>query len=232
MKKSLFFIASVFLSVSQLSGQITMPGVKWSDSYSFDRCNIMKIDFFAKNNELMRTFNYKTFYTSGGKNFMVIMDAPAKGSDITTIFDLANEVAIQIMGSDSPEPMYNATRFKYPEGADIKKLELKPTEETRTIVGHLCKKFTYTYKSIFGSVWITDEVKLSNDTGIFRAAKMSALHNTLSIEGFVMEMTSEDSRGGKTVMTTVTLDKSENKTIDLPRAKMGTSMNKVSYYTF
>ena len=161
-----------------------------------------------------------------------MMDAPGKGGDMTTIFDMANEVAIQIFSSDSPEPMYNAGRFKFPEGADIKKLELVPTEETRTIAGHLCKKYTYTFKSIFGSVWITGEVKMPNDYGIFRAAKMAALHNTLSAEGFVMEMTTEDSRGGKTIMTTVSLETNESTTIKLPRSKVGTAMNKVNYFTF
>ncbi len=128
MKTILLFTASLILSLSQLSGQITMPGVKFSDSYSFDKCNNMKIEFYAKNNELMRTLLYKTYYESAGKNFMVIMDAPGKGGDMTTIFDMANEVAVQIFSSDSPEPMYNAGRFKFPEGADIKKLEIVPTE--------------------------------------------------------------------------------------------------------
>ena len=232
MKTILLFTASLILSLSQLSGQITMPGVKFSDSYSFDKCNNMKIEFYAKNNELMRTLLYKTYYESAGKNFMVIMDAPGKGGDMTTIFDMANEVAVQIFSSDSPEPMYNAGRFKFPEGADIKKLEIVPTEETRTIAGHVCKKYTYTYKRIFGSVWITGDVKLPNDYGIFRAAKMAALHNTLSAEGFVMEMTTEDSGGGKTIMTTVSLEANESTTIKLPRSKVGTAMNKVNYFTF
>lgn len=244
MKKVLLLSLILMMASARLSAQITAPGVNWQDSYSFERCNNLKIDFYAKNNELMRTLVYKIFYNSGGiattpgglnipkNNFAVLMDAPNKGADITTIFDMANEVAVQIFSSDLPEPMYNAGRFKFPEGADIKKLELVPTDETRTIGGHVCKKFTYTYKSIFGSVWITSEVKLPNDYGIFRAAKMAALHNTLSAEGFVMEMTSEDSRGGKTVMTTVSLETNESKVFTLPRSKVGTAINKVNYFTF
>jgi hypothetical protein len=246
MKKLLFSLITILCGVWQLSAQITAPGVKWSDSYSFDRYNEMKIDFFAKGDELMRTYQYKTWYTgsdaevtttTGGLkvpkgNFCVLMDAPQKGSDIETIFDMTNEVAVQIFGSDAAEPMYNAGGFKFPEGEAIKKLELVPTDETRTIAGHTCKKYTYVYKKIFGSAWITAEVKLPNDYGIFRAAKMAALHNTLSGEGFVMEMTSEDAKGGKTVMTTVALGKSEKRTITLPRAKMGTAINKVNYFTF
>jgi len=241
-------LLSVLMLTSSLtaSAQLKMPGVKWSDAYSFDAYTDMKIDFFAKGNELMRTFNYKTWYNAGETgiqrvnevlnipegNFMVIMDAPQKGSDIQTIFDMKNTTAVQIFGSDNPEPMYNAGGFKYPSGDEIKKLELVATDETRTIAGHLCKKYTYIYKKIFGEAWITREVKLPNDFGIFRAAKMSALHNTLSEEGFVMEMTSEDSRGGKTVMTTLSVGNKGKITVELPKSKMGTALNKVSYFTF
>jgi hypothetical protein len=128
--------------------------------------------------------------------------------------------------------MISAGRFKFPEGGEIKRLELVPTEETRTIAGRLCRRYTYTYKAITGSAWITKEITLPNDFGIFRAAKMSALHNTLSDEGFVMEMTSEDSKGGKTVMTTTALETKATKTVTLPRDKVGTAINKVSYFTF
>jgi hypothetical protein len=206
----------------------------------------MKIDFFASGNELMRTFHYKTWFSSTGKesqttpggltvpksNFAVLMDAPNKGADVETIFDMGNEVAVQIFGSDAPEPMYNAGRFKYPEGEEIKKLELVPTDETRTIAGHACKRYTYAFKKITGSVWITGEVTLPNDFGIFRAAKMAALHNTLTAGGFVMEMTTEDARGGKTVMTTVSLENSETHTVTLPKGKVGTAVNKVNFFTY
>ena len=254
MRTILIIAFSILVSVGPLSGQqLTAPGVTWSDSYSFDRCNNMKIEAYAKNNELMRTIRYQTFYNSGGDDsksngkeivttaggllvpkhsYLVYMDAPGKGGDMETIFDMPNQVAIQVFASDASEPMYNAGRFKFPEGDAIKKLELSPTEETRTIAGHLCKQFTYKYKSIFGSVWIASDVDLPNDFGIFRAAKMAALHNTLSALGFVMEMTTEDAKGGKTVMTTVSLESSENTTISLPRSKMGTALNKVNYFTF
>jgi hypothetical protein len=38
------------------------------------------------------------------------------------------------------------------------------------------------------------------DELVFHACKMAALHNTLSVAGFVMEMTPEDANGGKTLM--------------------------------
>lgn len=235
-----------FVMAGQSRAQVSMPGVVWDDSYTFDKYTQMKIDFFARNNELMRTFTYQTYYSSNGKelvttpsglkvpkgNYMIFMDSPSKGTDTQTILDMVHETAIQVMGSDMPEPMFNATKFKYPEGEEIKKLELVASDETRVIAGYTCRKYSYTHKNIFGSVWITTDVKLPNDYGIFRAAKMAALHNTLSVEGFVMEMTSEDARGGKTVMTTVSLDNNEKKTVTLPKGKMGTSINKVNYFTF
>ena len=73
---------------------------------------------------------------------------------------------------------------------------------------------------------------MKNDLGVFRACKMQALHNTLSVEGFVMEMTTEDSRGGRTLMTTVSLQNPEKYTVDLTGVDMNTAVNKINYYTF
>lgn len=234
MKKSTFLLVLLFAFITSFSQvQLKAPGVKWDESYSFDLCNVFQIEFYAKNNELMRTRQYKTYYQSDGSNFVVKLVTDAKGSGMETILDKKNEVAIQIFGSGGDaKPYYNAGGYKYPEEADLKKLEIVATAETKDILGYSCKKYTYTYKKIFGEVWITDQINLSNDLGIFRAAKMAALHNTLSMGGFVMEMTTEDAKGGKTLMKTVSLKNAEKYTINLKGAEMGTAINKVNYFTF
>jgi hypothetical protein len=239
------FVMSVLVLV-EFAGGLAAQGTGRPDSYVFDRYNQMKVEFFARGGELMRTLTYNTWYREDGKeaittseglnlpagDFAVEMDAPSKGNDLVTLFDMKNGTAVQIFGSDLPEPMYNSGGWKYPAGAEIKKLDLVATGETRLIAGYTCRKFTYAFKKITGSVWMTDEVKLPNDLGIFRAAKMVALHNTLSDSGFVMEMTSEDDRGGKTVMTTVSIGNTGTKTITLPTGKVGKAINKVSYFSF
>ncbi len=73
---------------------------------------------------------------------------------------------------------------------------------------------------------------MPNDIGVFRACKMAAKHNTLSVPGFVMEMTTEDENGGKTLMKTVSLQNDENYSIDLKNVEMTVAVNKVNYYTF
>lgn len=213
--------------------QLKVAGVKWDESYVFDRCNGFKMEIYAKNNELMRTRQFKTFYQSAGENFLVQMVTEAKGAGMETLLDKKNEVAIQIMGSGGgATPYYNVGGFKYPPETELKKLEVVPAAETKQILGFTCKRFTYTYKKIFGEVWISDQINMPNDIGVFRACKMAALHNTLSVPGFVMEMTTEDSGGGKTLMTTVSLEKSEKYTLDLKGVSMNTAINKVNYYTF
>jgi hypothetical protein len=222
---------SVIVSFGQL--QIKAPGVKWDESYSFDKCNSFQVEFYAKNNELMRTMKCKTYYQSAGDNFLVKMNTEKAGNGMDVIIDKKNEVAIQMMGSGgAAAPYYNAGRFKYPTTEELKKLEILPTSETKEILGFICKKYTYTYKKIFGEVWITDQISTSNDLGVFRAAKMAALHNTLSVGGFVMEMTTEDAKGGKTLMKTVSLNNTENYTVELKKVEMNTAINKVNYYTF
>lgn len=233
-KISVMGLIAMFAAVSACAQlRVTAPGVKWDEKYSFDRCNAFKMDFYAKGNELMRTMEYKTYYQSDGQNFVVKLVTDRKGSGMETLLDKKNEIAIQIFGSGGgAEPYFNAGGYKYPAESELKKLELVPATETKQILGYTCKRYTYTYKKIFGEVWITDQVSLSNDIGVFRAAKMAALHNTLSVGGFVMEMTSEDAKGGKTLMTTVSLEKSEEYTLDLKGVNMNTAINKVNYFTF
>ncbi|MDO9154358.1 MAG: hypothetical protein Q7U47_11780 [Paludibacter sp.] len=238
MKKSILFSLSLFFVFTAVQSQIklpkiTAPGVKWESTYHFDKCNVFKVDFYAKNNELMRTLNYRTYYQSEGGDFSVKLMSDKKSQGLETVFDIKNEVAIQIWGSgEVTKPYYNAGGFKYPVGNEIKKLEISPTNETKQMLGVNCKKYTYTYKKIFGEVWITDQINLSNDFGIFRAAKMASLHNTLSVGGFVMEMTTEDAKGGKTVMKTISLKNDEKYTLNFGGVEMNTAINKINYFTF
>ncbi len=232
MKKTILLSLSILL-VSFAFAQLKAPGVKWDDSYSFDQYNSFQIEFYAKDHELMRTQKIKTYYQTDGENFAVQFISEMKSGGMKTILDKKNEVAVQIIGEGGgANPYYNTGGFKYPETADLKKLEIVATNETKDILGYTCKKYTYTHKKIFGEIWITDQVKMPNDLGVFRAAKMAALHNTLSVDGFVMEMTTEDSRGGKTLMKTVSLKNQETNTFDLKGVEMNTAINKVNYFTF
>jgi hypothetical protein len=228
----LLLILSIFtFTYGQL--QLKASGVKWEETYSFDKCNNFKIEFYAKNNELMRTQQYKTFYQSDGENFEVKAISNGVNMNMETVIDKKNEVAIQVFGSGgAARPFYNAGGFKYPNETDLKKLELIATNEIKDILGISCKKYTYTYKKIFGEVWITDKINLPNDLGVFRACKMAALHNTLSVPGFVMEMTTEDARGGKTLMKTESIKTDEKYVIDFKGVEMKTAINRVNYFSF
>jgi GLPGLI family protein len=232
-KTSVILFIMTFVVISTHAQQLKAPGVKWEESYKFDKCNNFKIEFYAKGNDLRRTGLFKTYYQSDGENFVVKSVTEGKGNGMETVIDKKNEVAIQLFGTGGGStPYYNAGGYKYPADKDLKKLEIIPTTETREILGFSCKKYTYTYKKIFGEVWITDLVNLPNDLGVFRACKMAALHNTLSVTGFVMEMTTEDANGGKTLMKTVSLKNDEEYSIDFKGVQMNTAINKVNYFTF
>ena len=230
--KRILSILALIMILQSVNAQLKAPGVEWDETYSFDKCNVMKIEFYAKGNELMRTLDYKTYYQSNGENFSITSTNP-KGKDRSeTLIDKKHEVAIQTYKSGDSYMMCNATKYKMPSSEELKKLDLVETNETKQIAGYTCKKYTYTYKKIFGECWITTEINLSNDYGIFRAAKMSALHNTLSVGGFVMEMTTEDAKGGKTLMRTISLKNNESYTADFKKVEMTTAINKVNYFTF
>jgi GLPGLI family protein len=230
--KRIVILLSIMTTLLSVQAQLKAPGLKWDETYNFDKCNVLKVEAYAKGNELMRTFDYKTYFQSNGDNFSIVATNPKSKDRSETLIDKKHEVAIQSYKSGDTYMMCNAGGYKMPAEADLKKLELVPTNETKQILGFNCKKYTYTYKKIFGEVWITDEVKISNDYGIFRAAKMAALHNTLSVGGFVMEMTTEDVKGGKTLMKTISLNNNESYTADFKKVEMTTAINKVNYFTF
>lgn len=234
MKKA-YLIAAILFAVATKPGysQLKAPGVKWDESYTFDMYNVSRIEFYAKNNELMRTMVYRTYYQSDGENFDVKYVTDQKFGANETIIDKKYQVGIQIFGVvGAPNTTYNTGGYKYPAEADLKKLDIVPTSETKQICGITCKKYTYTYLKIFGEVWITDQITLPNDLGMFRACKMAAKHNTLSVPGFVMEMTTEDAKGGKTLMTTVSLKNADKYTVNLKGVSMSTAINKVNYFIF
>jgi hypothetical protein len=234
MKKGIFLFIAIFAVISAVAQfSLKAPGVKWDESYTFDKCNVFKIEAYAKNNELMRTIDVRTYYQSAGENFDVKYLNPGKGNEMETIVDKKNVVGVQMLGGGGgATPMITVGGYKFPADADLKKLDLVPTNETKDILGHSCKKYTYTFKKIFGEVWITDDVKLPNDIGMFRACKMAAKHNTLSVPGFVMEMTTEDSGGDKTLMKTISLENSGQYTVDLKNANVSTALNKINYFTY
>lgn len=221
---------SIFLLLVAINAK-TQPKVKWDENYSFDKCNNFKIEFYAKNNELMRTDKCKTFYQSEGDNIL-FRSVTQSGNVTETLLDKKYEIGLQMFAVGTPNVMFNAGGYKFPAAEDLKKLDLVATTETKQITGYLCKKYTYTFKKIFGEVWITDAVQLSNDLGVFRACKMAAKHNTLSEPGFVMEMTTEDSGGGKTIMTTISLQENEKYELNLTGKNISVAINKVNYYLF
>jgi hypothetical protein len=230
-KKLLLFL--LIVASAGLNTRVKAQGVRYDESYAFDKCNHFQIEFYASGNELMRTVQYATNYQSGGENFVVRTLTEGRGSGMETVIDKKNAVAIQLFGTGGGAvPTYNAGGFKYPEAEDLKKLELVATDVTKDILGYTCKKYTYTFKKIFGEVWLTDQITLPNDIGVFRACKMAALHNTLSVPGFVMEMTTEDAKGGKTLMKTVSLQQDENYVVDFKGVEMNKAVNKVNYFVF
>jgi hypothetical protein len=61
MKNVIFlFIALCALNPAVAQFSLKAPGVKWDETYTFDKCSVFKIEFFAKNNELMRTADVRT----------------------------------------------------------------------------------------------------------------------------------------------------------------------------
>jgi hypothetical protein len=108
MRKPAILIVMTFVAISTYAQlQLKAPGVKWDESYSFDKCNTFIIEAYAKNNELMRTGQFKTYYQSDGENYVVKTVTEGRGNGSETVLDKKNEVGIQIFGSGGGATPYN-----------------------------------------------------------------------------------------------------------------------------
>ena len=226
----LFFVPFILNAQLIELPKITVPGLKWEISYHFDRVNYMKVDYYDKKGNIKQSHDYEIYFQQDGKDFCVKLITGR--TDIESVFDLTNQSVIQKFSSKGTEPMYNATRFMFPQENKIKTIDLKATGEKREILGIMCEAYIYTLKKQTGKAWIAPDKQMSNDYGIFRASKMGMFHNTLSTGGFVMEIESEDTSGIRTMMQTISLENKADYTVSFDGVNMGTSINKASYFNF
>lgn len=81
------FIAMFAVIATNRQLQIKASGVKWDENYSFDKCNVFQVEAYAKNNELMKTMHFKTYYQTEDENFMVKLVTEGKGNGMETVLD-------------------------------------------------------------------------------------------------------------------------------------------------
>ncbi len=232
-KTSLSFIFLICFSfVLQAQIEIEIPKPKWNyeNDYRFDKSNSFEVYFYGKKSKLLSKLDYKTHYQSFGGMFSV-SHRENNRLKLETVFDTKNQIVVQKFG-EGTEAYYNIAGYFIPEGKKIKRLELIPTEESKIILGYRCKKYIYALKNITGEAWITDEVKLTNEVGIFRASKYSKYHNGDVPEGFIMEMTSRAKNGSVTLMKTIALEQQEDYYLNFSNEKVNTSINRGNYYDF
>lgn len=84
-KLFLLAVLSVSLLISSAIPPMLPLGLNWEEVYHFDKCNVFVMEFYAKNNELMKTRHIKTFYQSNGENFLVQNLSEIKGNGTETI---------------------------------------------------------------------------------------------------------------------------------------------------
>jgi hypothetical protein len=78
-------------------------------------------------------------------------------------------------------------------------------------------------------MWVTTQVNLPNKVGVLKASQMNQFYEDVPVEGFVLEITSINKRGMKTVMRTTALPHDIDVTVNIPE-EFGKAINKVDYY--
>jgi len=233
MKKGILIVIALFLILGA-NCQILKPSwLKWEKKYTFDKYNVLRVENYSKKGELMMIADYKTYYQSNGNDYTTIMSSPASKDTWEVLTDKKNECFVECYWTGGTEIKdISACGYTIPADTSIKQLVVTETEATKDICGYKCRKYDFTFKKTVGEIWVTDEVKLSNDIGIFRASHMDDVHNTISVDGFIMEITMGIPKGQKTIMKTISLINDGSYTLDCSNVKMGYSVNKKGYFDY
>lgn len=226
-------IVSTFIFTTNATAQIDVskhiPGIDYASNYSFNKCNRMEIQYFTKKGKPRMTMPYKIFYSD---DFEVIDIWFQRGSMISqTLIDFPANNLLIIYGEGN-NISGSAAAMKDREKKKFKKLPLEKTDETKDILGHKCNKYTMKTDEFTGEIWATKSINhLPNKTGIWKASKTEMYYQTIPDIGFIMEITSFNPKGQKTVMKTLELEAETNYGVNIPE-EFGIAINKVDYYKY
>lgn len=224
----LVFLVCAFSGNAQIDLSKKIPGIKYESSYQFTAAIEMEIDFYSSKGKLQETIPYFSHYTP---DFQYIDIKHRRGNTVyQTLFDIPNNNCLIVLGEGN-DAMGSASVMKSNEGRTLKTLSLTETSETKAIAGKTCKKYTFDVPEFSGEMWITSQVNLPNDVGILKASKMGKYYQILSVQGFVMEITSLTPKNRKAVMKTLALKPSETLKVSIPE-EFGRAINKIDYYDY
>lgn len=200
----------------------------YQSQYRFTASISMEMSFYDKKGALREIIPYESIYTSDFRQFSLINK---RGNAVyQSLFDIPRNYCLIIVGQGD-QLMGSLALMKDNSSKLMKTLTLIPTEETKTIAGLLCSKFTFNVAEFSGEMWLSEEIDLSNEVGVFKVSKTSKYYQQLSAKGFVMEITSVTPKGKKTVITTTALEPSKETVIRIPDT-FGTSLNTIDYYDY
>jgi len=226
-----FIIALLSLSLvagAQIDLSKKIPGIKYENSYQFDSSIDMEIEFYNAKGKLQEKIPYFSHYAP---DFQYITIKHQRGNTVyQSLFDLPNNNCLIILGEGN-QAMGSAAVMKDNEGRVLKALPVNETGETKTIVGHVCKKYTFDVPEFKGELWMTSTVNLPNDVGILKASKMGKYYQSLPVDGFVMEITSTTPKGRKTVMKTTAFHPDKKYKVTIPD-DFGRAINKIDFYEY
>lgn len=233
MKTNWFLIMCLLVSMAissaaQIDLSKKIPGIKYQSQYTFDAVIDMQIDFYSPKGKLQESIPYYGHYTNDYKHINI---KHKRGNTVyQTLFDLPNNNCLIVLGEGN-QVMGSASVMKDNSGRTLKKLNLIITNEVKIIAGKTATKYTFDVPEFQGEMWITQQVKLPNDVGILKASKMGKYYQQLSVDGFVMEITSLTPKGRKTVMKTLGFNSKKSLSLTIPE-DFGRAINKIDFYEY
>ncbi len=230
MKRLFYTLITIVVTASALTAQISLgkisPNIKYEGNYSFSASIDMEIDFYNRNGSLQNTLPYNSYYTPDYQH--ICIKHRNRSTVYQTIFDIPNNSCLIVLG-EGKDMSGSAANMKDNSGRELRELPLVKTDQTKNIAGYNCTLYTFDVPEFKGEFWASNEIKLPNDVGIFKASKMAKYYQNVPVQGFILEITSTTPRGRKTVMKTLKLHNSSDYSVNIPE-NFGMAINKVDYY--
>ena len=195
--------------------------------YTFNQNTLVEIENYKANGNLDEKNKMRMHFSSNPYNGMEVIDEKNSDTKTMTVFegDKSQMITLSETKDSKTAMVIKIDQQKMNEKVAEKNAENKTTVtktgRTKTILGYTCDEYTMTdAEGTKSEIWTTTAIPLNLSGSFAMFGGQNAKNNTFSNvdasqypQGYMMEMTSVDSKGKKTVWKTLEVNLTAPKTV-------------------
>ena len=213
---------------------IASTPVPIEDNYYFDHLIQMHMESYDRNGKKMSDGDFITHFDPKSKSmaYQVVSGDMAKQGKALFIIDTKNKATIMLSEENGEKKgiVYGMEGYFESIGEDIDQEEdidmsetpeaymanpnVTKTGRTKNIAGYKCEEYIYKDENGKSDIWITKDLKLNSRDFLSTLFKTSMASNGMGW-GYVMEATSTDNSGEKSIMKVTRVDSNSNVSFSL-----------------